>query len=340
VSAHTQKPAQTDAGTASRPHIGTRSLHGFLKIREASILVVAILLIIYFESSNSNFVTRPNLQTLSQFVAAPVIIACGEIMLLICGEIDLSAGMTFALAPFLMYFAHDAGIPLIIAFPLALVGIGLIGLFNGFVSVKLRVPSFVTTLGTMFLINGFTLTISRGFPVDTPTDGLFTVLMGNEGFAEIIWAVIVVLVMHGMLRNTRWGLHTTAVGGNLIGSAESGINVTRIKMGNFVLTAVLAGLAGILEASRIGSTDPLAGGANMMFLAVAAAVIGGTSLMGGSGTIIGGLFGGLVLGVLQDGFTINGINAFTFNIIIGAAILIAMVFNIHFARLRMTGRRK
>jgi simple sugar transport system permease protein len=149
-----------------------------------------------------------------------------------------------------------------------------------------------------------------------------------------------VLVMHGALRNTRWGLHTISVGGNLIGSAESGINVARIKMGNFALTGALAGLAGILEASRIGSTDPLAGGSPMMFLAVAAAVIGGTSLMGGSGTIIGGLFGGLVLGVLQDGFTIDGINAFTFNIIIGAAILIAMVFNIHFARLRTRGRFK
>jgi simple sugar transport system permease protein len=339
VSAHIEKPAQAEGGAKRRPHIGTRSLHGFLRIREASILVVAILLIIYFESSNSNFLTRANLQTLSQFISAPVIIACGEIMLLICGEIDLSAGMVFALAPFIMYFAHNAGVPLIIAFVLAIIGCGAIGLFNGFVSVKLRVPSFVTTLGTMFLI-GFTLTISAGFPVDTPTNGLFTFLMGNSGFQEIIWAVIIVLVMHAALRNTRWGLHTISVGGNLIGSAESGINVTRIKMGNFALTGALAGLAGILEASRIGSTDPLAGGSPMMFLAVAAAVIGGTSLMGGSGTIIGGLFGGLVLGVLQDGFTIDGINAFTFNIIIGAAILIAMVFNIHFARLRSRGRFK
>ncbi len=340
MSAHTQKPAQADAGAKPRPHIGTRSLNGFLRIREASILVVAVLLIIYFESSNSNFLTRANLQTLSQFISAPVIIACGEIMLLICGEIDLSAGMVFALAPFIMYFAHNAGLPLIVAFILALIGCGAIGFFNGFVSVKLRVPSFVTTLGTMFLINGFTLTISAGFPVDTPTDGLFTFLMGNSGFQEIIWAVVIVLVMHAALRNTRWGLHTISVGGNLIGSAESGINVARIKMGNFALTGALAGLAGILEASRIGSTDPLAGGSPMMFLAVAAAVIGGTSLMGGSGTILGGLFGGLVLGVLQDGFTIDGINAFTFNIIIGAAILIAMVFNIHFARLRTRGRFK
>jgi simple sugar transport system permease protein len=108
VSAHIQKPAQADAGAKTRPHIGTRSLHGFLRIREASIVVVAILLIIYFESSNSNFLTRANLQTLSQFISAPVIIACGEIMLLICGEIDLSAGMVFALAPFIMYFAHSA----------------------------------------------------------------------------------------------------------------------------------------------------------------------------------------------------------------------------------------
>ncbi len=337
MSAHIQKPAHAEIGKKPRPHIGKRGLHGFLKVREASILVVAILLIIYFESSNGNFLTNANLQTLSQFISAPVIIACGEIMLLICGEIDLSAGMVFALAPFIMYFSYDAGLPLIISFILALIGCGLIGFFNGFVSVRLRVPSFVTTLGTMFLINGFTLTISRGFPVDTPTDAIFSRIMGG-GYAEITWAVIIVLLMHGMLRNTRWGLHTTAVGGNLLGSAESGIDVTRIKIGNFVLTGMLSGLAGILEAARIGSTDPLAGGANMMFLAVAAAVIGGTSLMGGSGTIIGGLFGGLVLGVLQDGFTIDGINAFTFNIIIGAAILIAMVFNIHFARLRNLGK--
>lgn len=339
MSAHTQKPAQAEIGAKARPHIGTRSLHGFLRIREASILVVAILLVIYFESSNGNFLTDANLQTLSQMISPWVVIACGEIMLLICGEIDLSAGMVFALAPFIMYFAHDAGVPLIIAFILALIGCGAIGLFNGYVSVKLRVPSFVTTLGTMFLINGFTLTISRGFPVDTPSDGIMASIMGG-GYAEITWAVLLALVMHGMLRNTRWGLHTIAVGGNLLGSAESGINVTKIKIGNFVLTGVLAGLAGILEASRIGSTDPLAGGSNMMFMAVAAAVIGGTSLMGGSGTIIGGLFGGLVLGVLQDGFTINGINAFTFDIIIGAAILIAMVFNIHFARLRNAGKLK
>jgi simple sugar transport system permease protein len=315
-----------------------RALDAFLRWREASIAVVAVLLILYFESANSNFITDANLQTLSQFIASSAIIACGEIMLLICGEIDLSAGQVFALAPFVMYFANQAGIPLILALLLALVASGLIGLVNGAITVKLRVPSFVTTLGTLFLINGFTLTISHGAPVSPEASQTFTTIMGAGGYAEIIWAFVVVAVMHVILRNTRWGLHTIATGGNLIGAGEAGINVNRIKIGNFVITSVLAGFTGILESFRIGSTDPLAGGTNAMFMAVAAGVIGGTPLAGGSGTIIGGLIGAIVLGVLRDGFTLQGINAFTFDMIIGGAILVAMVANIHMARLRRTGR--
>ena len=111
-----------------------------------------------------------------------------------------------------------------------------------------------------------------------------------------------------------------------------------IKVGNFVLTSALGGFTGILEAFRIGSTDPLAGGSNVMFLAVAAGVIGGTALAGGAGTIIGGLVGAIVLGVLRDGFTLIGINAFTFDLIIGAGILIAMLSNIYLGRLRLGAR--
>jgi simple sugar transport system permease protein len=314
-------------------------LGAFVRWREASIAIVAVLLILYFESANANFLTNGNLQTLGQFIAASAIISCGEVMLLICGEMDLSAGMVFALAPFLMHFAADAGVPTPIALLLALVACAFVGLLNGFVTVKIGVPSFVTTLGTLYLINGFTLTISHGAPVATGGSAVFAFFMGAGGYSEFVWAVAIAGVMHFVLRQTRWGLHTVAVGGNLLGAAEAGVHVARIKIGNFILTSVLAGFTGILEAFRIGSTDPLAGGTPIMFLAVASGVIGGTSLMGGSGTILGGLLGAIVLGVLNDGFTLQGINAFTFDMITGAAILGAMVFNIYLGRLRLKGAR-
>ena len=305
-----------------------------LRWRELSILVVAAILVLYFEAANRDFLlTDASLQNLSQFVAPTAIIACGEIMLMIGGEIDLSAGMVFALAPFVMNFAYAAGVPLPLAVVVALAASALVGLCNGLITVGLMIPSFITTLGTNFLLNGLTLTLSRGTPVEAPEHRVFSAVLGNWGYSEILWAVVIVAIMHTVLRRTRWGLHTIAAGANPIGASEAGIRVNRLKVGNFMIAAVLAGFTGILEGFRISSIDPQAGGNSIMFLAVAAGVIGGTPLAGGSGTIIGGLIGAFVLGVLNDGFTLIGINAFTFNIILGAAILAAMVFNIHVGRL-------
>jgi simple sugar transport system permease protein len=307
---------------------------GFLRRRALSIIVVTVLLAMYFQFANTNFLTDANLQTLSQFIAPVAIIACGEIMLLICGEIDLSAGQVFALAPFLMHFAARPGLPPIAAVSAGLIGSGVIGLANGLITVRLHVPSFVTTLGTQFLLMGFALAISHGSPVETGGSEAQANFMGAGAYSEFIWALAVVTVMHFVLRYTRWGLRTIAVGGNLAVASEAGIHVERIKVSNFVLTSVLAGLTGILEAFRIGSADPLAGGTNIMFLAIAAGVIGGTPFAGGFGTITGGLAGAMVLAVLQDGFTLLGINAFNFSMITGAAILNAMVSNIHMSRLQ------
>jgi len=312
----------------------------FVRWPEASILVVALLLIAWFESANHDFLlTGASLENLSQFVAPAAIIACGEIMLMIGGEIDLSAGMVFALAPFMMHFAAEAGVPALPALLLGLLAAGVVGAINGVVTLLLHVPSFVTTLGTLFLVNGLTLTISSGTPVTPPESAMFAQIFGAWGYSEILWALLVVVVLHVGLRHTRWGLHTIASGANEIGAREAGIHVTRLKIGNFVLCSVLAGLTGCLEAFRIGSIDPQAGGNQIMFLAVAAGVIGGTPLTGGSGTVIGALIGAVVLGVLNDGFTLIGINAFLFNIILGAAILGAMLFNIHITRLAREGGR-
>lgn len=308
------------------------------RLREIGIIAVAVLVAIYFGLTTSNFLTEPSLVTLSQFIAASAIIACGEIMLMICGEIDLSIGQVYALAPFLMYFAHASGLPYVAALLAALAACCVVGLINGLVTAMLRVPSFIATLGMLYLLNGLTLTISRGQPVEAPTDApVLAQALGGWSWSEILWALGVTLLMHGLLRHTRWGLHTVAAGGNATGASEAGINVRRIKIGNFVLASLLGGLTGILEMFRVGSADPLAGGSNVMFLAVAAGVIGGTPLVGGSGTIIGGFFGVIVLSLLRDGFTMQGVNAYTFDLITGAAILAAMVANIYLEALKRRG---
>jgi simple sugar transport system permease protein len=316
-----------------------RRAYAFLLRPEASVIVVSVALVAYFEIANQNFLTNANVRTVSQFVAAPVIIACGEIMLLICREIDLSVGQVFALAPFIMENVNDIGVPVPLAILAALAVSALIGLAIGLITIKLSIPSFITTLGMLFLITGLTLTISRGYPANAPGGPILTGFMGAWGYSEIVWALVIVALMHVVLRHTRWGLHTIAIGGNIVASAEAGIAINRIKIANFVLTSTLGGFTGLLEAFRVGSIDPLAGGSNIMFLGVASGVIGGTAIAGGAGTIVGGLVGGIMLGVMQDGFTLQGINAFTFDIIIGAAILIAMVANIHLARLRGGGQR-
>ena len=128
-----------------------------------------------------------------------------------------------------------------------------------------------------------------------------------------------------------------ATGGNPIGAAEVGIGVRWIKIGNFVLCSVLGGFAGLLDAFRIGSIDPLAGGTQIMFMAIASAVIGGTLLTGGAGTIIGALVGAAVLGVLKDGFTLLGVSAYTFDMILGAAILVTMAINVRLSIWRDQG---
>ena len=201
-----------------------------------------------------------------------------------------------------------------------------------------RVPSFITTLGMIFLLNGVTSILSGAFPVETPGGHTFFRIFGGSPYTTVYWAVGVIVVMTILLNRTRWGLHTIATGGNLIGASESGVNVRRVKIGNFVICSTLGALAGMLEAVRLTSIQPLQGGTSIMFYAVAAAVIGGTSLFGGSGTIIGAALGVAVLAVLNLGFTLQGISAYTFDLVLGIAIIASMAFNVTLERVRQSGR--
>lgn len=313
----------------------------FIRRREASVLVVAIGLMVYFNFASEFFLDRANFVNIAQATAPGAIVAVGIVLLLVSGEIDLSVGMVFAMAPFLMHYAADFwGIPPIPSILLALVLCSLVGLFNGLVVTLLKVPSFVTTLGTFYVLQGIVLTTSNAYPAEIPPsmEGTIRSWLGAADWSTITWCVLLVAIFHVVLTLTRWGIYTVSVGGNLLGATEAGIKVNRIKTGNFMITSTLGGFAGIMEAFRVHTIDPnLGGGVGVTFTAISAAVIGGTALAGGSGTIIGALFGALVLAVLQNGFNLIGISANPFYLILGAAILISMIINQYLARLRRTG---
>ena len=228
-----------------------------LRSREASTAIAGIVMVIYFQSTAPAFLTPSNIGNLAEYTAMTAIIAAGLVMVLIAGEVDLSVGQVYALAPFVMYFAQKAGVPFLLAVPIGLIAAASVGLVNGIFTVLLRIPSFITTLGTLFLINGLTLTLSGGFPVRPKAGPVLQEIFGGNPVSQILWAIGVTVVLQFVLVKTRWGLHTIATGGNIVGAREVGIKIERIKIGNFIICSVLGGLAGILDTFRIGSIDPL-----------------------------------------------------------------------------------
>jgi simple sugar transport system permease protein len=325
--------------TPQRAGLGRRVGGALIRRREASILLVLVGLVVYFSFRTEAFFGADNGRVIAEFSAPIAIIAAGEVMLLICGEIDLSVGQVYAFSAWIFYFGvTDWGLPIWLAVVVGLLSGSCVGLVNGIITVGVGVPSFITTLGMIFVLNGITLTISGAFPVETPGGETFFRFFGGSPYSTVYWALGVVVVMTILLTRTRWGLHTVATGGNLLGASESGVNVRRVKVGNFVLCSTLGALAGILESVRIDTIQALQGGTPLMFYAVAAAVIGGTSLFGGSGTIVGAALGVLVLAVLNLGFTLQGISAYTFDLVLGIAIIVSMAFNVTLERIRQSGR--
>lgn len=333
--------AATDAQSPleQRAGLGRRVAAALVRRREASILAVLVGLVVYFSVRTEAFFGTDNAQVIAAFSAPIAIIAAGEVMLLICGEIDLSVGMVFAFSTWIFYFANtDWHLPILVAVAVGLLSGAVIGLVNGLITVLVGVPSFITTLGMAYLLNGLTLNISGAFPVEPPGGSTFFRFFGASPYVTVYWALGVIVVMTVLLTRTRWGLHTVATGGNLLGASESGVNVRTVKVGNFVICSTLGALAGILESVRIDTIQALQGGFPLMFYAVAAAVIGGTSLFGGSGTIVGAALGVLVLAVLNLGFTIQGISAYWFDFVLGVAIILSMAFNVTLERIRQSGR--
>jgi simple sugar transport system permease protein len=333
-------PAPAGQPPSAARTIGDR-IKALTRYPEAGITVVAIVIAVVFEVLNGAFLTS-EVPVLLASTAQYGLIAVGEAMLMITGEIDLSAAKIYSTVPFFAYYVSAVGMPWPVAIVLALVGAAAIGWVNGIITVRLGVPSLISTLGMLFLLNGAILTVSHSQPVSTPNSFINLALGSGQqnagaGIAQIaafVWLVVIALFLTVVLRRTRFGLHTIAVGSNLLAAREIGIRTQRTKIWNFVIMAVLAGFAGVVESCASGSIDPSAGDNTLTLYAIAAAVIGGTSLFGGSGTLIGALIGAFVVASLNDGLPLIGAQAGFADVPLGIAIVAAMVLNIKLSALR------
>ena len=361
-------PPAGDPARARRVSLPTKQalLERALSLREGSIIVVTLLVAIYFSLTTSTFLTTSSFKTLLPFFAPFAILGAGEVFVMILGEIDLSIGATYLLAPFLYYKLAVAGIPYVPCVLIALAGCMVVGFINGFFTAIVGISSFVATLGMLFTLEGLTLIISHGVPVPMPgaevtsttvnvhhvINGAHIVLtetvnhvstfakvLGEGTYSELIWAIVIVVVGQIVLTFTRWGLYTVAVGSNKLAASEAGVRVRLVMIRNFILCAAAGGFAGILEAVRASSVQPDVAGANeILFKGISAAVIGGTLLAGGSGTVVGALIGALFLGILNDGLILKGVNANYQLLYLGLAIILAMTINVYVQRVRRGSR--
>ncbi|HUP19152.1 MAG TPA: ABC transporter permease [Gemmatimonadota bacterium] len=271
--------------------------------------------------------------------AAPLgILAVTVALLMIAGEFDLSVGSVIGFAGMaMMLLVSHFGWPLWPAVGATLVISAGIGLANGWLVVRTRLPSFIVTLGSLFVFRGLTVALSRGLTGRTQI-GELEEAAGYEAarvvFAadlgpfriSVLWWLAVAAVGAWILSRTRAGNWIQATGGSAKAAREAGVPVERVKVGLFVTTALAAGLVAVIQAVRFTGADALRGELQE-FRAIAAAVIGGTLLTGGYGSALGAALGALVFGLVQQGIVITGVDADWFQVFLGVVLLAAALFN-------------
>ncbi|HEY8185636.1 MAG TPA: ribose ABC transporter permease [Pyrinomonadaceae bacterium] len=280
-----------------------------------------------------HFLTISNLLNIAEQATIIAIIAVGMTFVIITGGIDLSVGSTLAFAGVVMASVLHGGLPL----PLALIvglGAGLLGgLVNGLLITIGRLPPFIATLGMMSVARGAALVFTEGRPISGFSEG-FRSLATGEVFrvpAPVIIMIGVYVIAHFVLRRTKLGRYTYAIGGNEEAALLSGINVRLYKTMVYGLAGLLSGLAAILLTARLNSAQPIAG-MSYELDAIAATVIGGTSLLGGEGTVVGTLIGALIMAVLRNGLNLLGVSSFIQQIVIGTVIIVAVLIDMALKR--------
>ena len=264
------------------------------------------------------------------------LIALAMTLLMTAGEFDLSVGSLFGFCPVLMWTLYNTGATSIeVGFVLALGTAAAIGLCSGLFVTRLRIPSFLVTLGMLLVVRGSALVVTRGFPQRTwDAEDLFLaeVLVGDFNVASLrvymslFWFVVAALLLGYLLTQTKMGNWLQAAGGNAEVARARGVAVERTKVKLFVLSAVMAGFAGIISSIRTAAANPNSGTGYELEV-IAMVVIGGTALTGGRGTIIGTVLGVFILRLMRNGIVLIGVPGLAYNIFIGAIILAMMALH-------------
>ena len=288
-------------------------------------LVLCVFLSVFPKTSGS-FFTRQNIFNVLRQISTNLFLACGMTMVIILGGIDLSVGSIIALSGCISagcVARYNLPLPLALLMGL-LVGL-LVGMFNGAVISKTTIPAFIVTLATMNIAKGLAYVYTGGSPVRVVTKEWQFLGAGYVGIfpTPVVILVIVLIITAIIMNKTKMGRHMYAVGGNQQAAEFSGIKVEKVKFFVHAFSGLMAGLAGIVLASRMYSGQPTAGdGAEMD--AIAAVVVGGTSMAGGSGKIGGTIIGGLIIGVLNNGLNLLNVNSFWQYVVKGVVILLAV----------------
>lgn len=301
-------------------------------------LFIMCIFLVIFPTTRGTFLTRTNVFNILRQNASNLFLATGMTMVIILGGIELSVGSVIALsgvvaAGCVVYF----GLPEIVGF-LAGIAVGaIVGMFNGIWICKTDIPPFIVTLASMNIAKGIALVLTGGSPIRCMTDAFKFPGAGYIGPipVPVILMLIVFIIAALIIGRTKLGRHMYAVGGNPQAAKFSGINVQKVKFLIYTYTGVMAGIAGIVVASRLYSGQPTAGdGAEMD--AIAAVVVGGTSMSGGSGRIGGTLIGVLIIGVLNNGLNLLGVDSNWQYIVKGLVILLAVY--VDYIRNKKAGR--
>lgn len=282
-----------------------------------------------------NFLKTDNLLNIANQIAVIAIIAIGMTMVIITGGIDLSVGSLLALAAVLTsWFIRDyagalqAGtFGLLAACLIAILFSGLAGAFTGLMITRFSIPPFIVTLAMMLVASGFAYTLSAGQSIYQIPDSFIWLGRGAD-ILNIPNAVVLMLLLyavaHIVMTQMRIGRHLYAVGGNREAAHISGVPVNRVLLFAYILSGLLAGLGGVVMASQLKSGSPTYGGMYELYV-IAAVVVGGTSLSGGKGTMIGTLTGAFIIAVIQNGMNLTNVESYTQKVVLGAVILGAVL---------------